>query len=238
VASPQCENGFIRIAKELARALMRTNLSAYQYRLLWALWCKTYGWNKKEDWISNSQLVEMTGLPKGHVSRAKKELLMRNIIVTHPGNKLAFNKDYTQWRELPKGVRGYGVTHSGKSSSHRVIGVTPSGGDKRKEYEQKKTSVGLGCIRCIYDFYCKTMEKDPSQYVFTKKKADKIRARLKDCTVSEIRNAIMACRESLFHMGQNDNRTAHNDLFRNIIRDREKVEWWNERTRILHSRYF
>jgi len=116
---------------------MKTNLSAYQSRVLWAIWRKTYGWHKKADWIANSTLVEMTGISKGHISRTIKELKMRNI-VTNSGNKLAFNKDYQQWRELPYRVRGYPigqkVTPSGKK-------VTPSGGVKRnssKEIIQKK----------------------------------------------------------------------------------------------------
>jgi len=109
---------------------MKTNLSAYQSRVLWAIW------------IANSTLVEMTGISKGHISRTIKELKMRNI-VTNSGNKLAFNKDYQQWRELPYRVRGYPigqkVTPSGKK-------VTPSGGVKRnssKETLQKKLYIVL-----------------------------------------------------------------------------------------------
>ncbi|OGP68414.1 MAG: hypothetical protein A2W27_10995 [Deltaproteobacteria bacterium RBG_16_44_11] len=127
MASPQIENGHIDIAHEIAGALMKTNLSAYQSRILWALWRKTYGWHKTEDWISNSQFVEMTGIAKSHVSRAVKELSLRNM-VTNSGNKIAFNKDYTQWRELPHGVRAYQVvTNSGNSITNSGNTVTPSG---------------------------------------------------------------------------------------------------------------
>ena len=80
---------------------MRTNLNAYQTRILFAIWRQTYGWNKKEDWISNKIFVDMTGLKKSHVSRTIKELKERKII-TSSGNKIAFNKEYTQWRELPR----------------------------------------------------------------------------------------------------------------------------------------
>ncbi len=95
---------------------MHTNLSSYQTRILLAVFRKTYGFMKKEDWISNSQLVELTGLRKQHVSRTLGELINRNI-VTKRGYKIGFNKDYQQWRELPKG----GTSH------HRVPrGATPS----------------------------------------------------------------------------------------------------------------
>ena len=120
MASPQLADGFTRIANEILEALMRTNLPAYQGRVLWAILRETYGFQKKEGWISNSQLVEMTGLRKQHVSRTMKELLHRHI-VTKSGYKVGFNKDYTQWRELPHQVTvtssGYRVTSTGDCSN-------------------------------------------------------------------------------------------------------------------------
>ncbi len=101
--SPQKEDGYTGIANEIVEALCRTNLSPYESRVLWCVFRKTYGWNKKEDWISLPQLVTMTGMHKSHISRSKKKLLDRKII-TQTGNKIAFNKFYTQWRELPKQV--------------------------------------------------------------------------------------------------------------------------------------
>jgi phage replication O-like protein O len=46
MANPQRENGHIDIANEIAEALARTNLSAYQMRVMWAIWRKTWGWQK------------------------------------------------------------------------------------------------------------------------------------------------------------------------------------------------
>jgi len=97
MASPQVEDGYLKIANEIAEALSRLNLSAYQSRFLWALFRLTYGWNKKVDRISNSQIIEMTGMTKGHVSRTKKSLIERQI-VTCIGNKLGFQKDYSKWQ--------------------------------------------------------------------------------------------------------------------------------------------
>jgi phage replication O-like protein O len=127
VADPQVENGFTRIANEIMDALMRTNLSAYQSRILWAIWRKTYGWKKREDWIANIQLVAMTGIRKQHVSRTVKELIERKM-VTKSGYKIGFNKNYTQWRELPKQVT---VTSSGNKVTDSGNGVTSSGEHKR-----------------------------------------------------------------------------------------------------------
>jgi len=134
MASPQLENGYFRIANEIAEVLMRTNLSAYQSRILWAIFRRTYGFNKKEDWLSNSQLVDLTGLWKQHIYRTIKELLGRNL-VTKRGYKIAFNKDYQQWRELPKGVTSHSKSPKGVTPSPKgVTGVTNRGVHKRRQY--------------------------------------------------------------------------------------------------------
>jgi len=74
------------IADELLEAFAMINLSPYESRVLWCILRKTYGYNKKQDWISNSQMIKETGLLKGSVSKAKRKLLGRNI-VTQTGNK-------------------------------------------------------------------------------------------------------------------------------------------------------
>ena len=103
MASPQIENGYTKIANEIIDQLCRIKLSSYQMRVLLFVFRKTYGYNKKEDWISVSQIEEATGIYKAHVSRAKKELLQRKI-VTSNGNKIAFQKDSRLWCELPRMV--------------------------------------------------------------------------------------------------------------------------------------
>jgi phage replication O-like protein O len=110
---------------------MKTNLSAYQSRILWAIFRRTYGFHKKEDWLSNSQLAELTGLWKQHIHRAIKELKDRNI-VTKRGYFLGFNKDYQGWRELPKGVTSHESNRKGLQLEPKgVTKVTKRGPHKR-----------------------------------------------------------------------------------------------------------
>jgi len=115
--TPQLENGYTKIANEILEKLSTINLSSYQTRVLFFIFRKTYGYGKKEDWMSVSQIVEATGIHKAHVSRTKKELIMRKI-VTSNGNKIAFQKDSRLWCELPKQVtvtsRGNKVTSTGQ----------------------------------------------------------------------------------------------------------------------------
>jgi phage replication O-like protein O len=134
IANLETQKGFIKIDNDIAQALMRRNLSKYQSRILWAIFRKTFGFNKDEDWISNSQLVEMTGIHKAHISRTIKELLDRNI-VTKRGNKIGFQKDNQQWRELPKGVTSHHELPRGATPLPKgVTKVTKGGGHKRRQY--------------------------------------------------------------------------------------------------------
>ena len=61
-----------------------------------AIFRKTYGYNKKEDWIAHSQIVEMTGLHKGNVSRELSKLITQHIVIKID-NKLRLNKNYKEW---------------------------------------------------------------------------------------------------------------------------------------------
>lgn len=131
------EETFTQIPNEIIEVLAKTKLSNYEMRYLWILFRKTYGWNKPSDYISPSQFVKETGISKYHIWRTEKRLLWRKI-VTKRGNRLAFNSNYGEWKELPKGATvtktGIKVTNSGKK-------VTKIGGYKRnytKETIQKK----------------------------------------------------------------------------------------------------
>ena len=149
MANPQSENGHTDIANEILEALCKINLSSYQSRILNAIFRKTYGWNKKSDWISNSQLVELTGLKKQHVSRALSELKKRNMIIRE-GRDTSFQKDYDQWKELPRKVtklpKEVTVTNTGNSVTNTGNGVTSTGAHKRnytKETIQKNKYIDI-----------------------------------------------------------------------------------------------
>ena len=103
MANPQAENGHVDIANEIVEILAKTYLSSYESQILWAIFRKTYGWHKKEDWITNTQISKMTGIAESHVSRTIKKLIKKNMIIRN-GKKLAFQKDYDLWEKLPKQV--------------------------------------------------------------------------------------------------------------------------------------
>jgi len=99
MASPQLENGYTKVANEILEALVKINLSPYQSRVLWFIIRKTYGWHKKTDWISLSQIAEGTGIAKPNVCRTIKWLTIKNLIIRPDSRHVGFQKDYTKWTD-------------------------------------------------------------------------------------------------------------------------------------------
>jgi phage replication O-like protein O len=103
--TPQLENGYTRIANEIMDALARFRLPGEQRQCLDFILRKTYGYNKKEDCISNSQFCTATGMDKGNVSRALRGLVDKKMVVKKDNGKIptyCFNKDFRQWVVLSK----------------------------------------------------------------------------------------------------------------------------------------
>lgn len=102
MAKPQLEEGFTPYANEIEEAFAKINLSPYESRVVRAVARKTYGWHKKFDRISFSQLQELTSLKRQHASRTMASLISRNIITRRgEGHKLQYGiqKDYEQWKD-------------------------------------------------------------------------------------------------------------------------------------------
>lgn len=112
MASPQVENGFIKIAIELIEAFARTRLSGREWQVLMALLRKTWGWEKKEDAISLSQFSKMTGISSCHcadiLTSLEEKKVIKKLDITYPKNgtrnirKYKFNKNYNEWCPSPK----------------------------------------------------------------------------------------------------------------------------------------
>lgn len=98
MASPQCEDGFTKIANETVEEFCKLNLSAYEWRVLWVVFRKTYGWHKKRDNISISQIQELTRLDRRNISRSIIKLINKNIIFRNDQD-IEFNKDYDTWNK-------------------------------------------------------------------------------------------------------------------------------------------
>ncbi|HGL5790614.1 TPA: replication protein [Klebsiella variicola] len=94
------DDGFTRIANELLEAVMHAGLSQHQLLVFMAVMRKTYGFNKKSDWVSNEQISMLTGILPHKCSAAKSALVKRGIL-TQTGRVIGINKAVSEWSSLP-----------------------------------------------------------------------------------------------------------------------------------------
>lgn len=107
MASPQLQNGYVRIATEIYDALARYRIPGEARQVLDFIIRKTYGWNKTEDMIALSQFMAGTGLKKPTVCRAINKLIHLNLIIKKDnasGSIYKFNKDFSSWTPLSKKI--------------------------------------------------------------------------------------------------------------------------------------
>jgi len=97
MASPQKENGYTVISNELLEAFYQCKLKEYERILILLIWRKTYGWNKKRDWIAYVQIEKETGIVRRNVSKIINTLKKKNIVIKE-NNLLEVNKDWESWK--------------------------------------------------------------------------------------------------------------------------------------------
>jgi phage replication O-like protein O len=85
MADVQAENGYTKIANDLVSQFCRLNLSGAEWRVVWAIFRRTYGWNKAADVISVSQIMDDTALPERTIRRVLRNLVQKDIL-TAEGN--------------------------------------------------------------------------------------------------------------------------------------------------------
>lgn len=102
MASPQCEDGFVRIANELYDVALRELAPAY-----WKIFCAvirmTYGYNRKEADVSVARIAEMCGMSIRQVKEGLARLVARRVLyVRKNGPKpmtIKIVKDYELWEK-------------------------------------------------------------------------------------------------------------------------------------------
>lgn len=98
--SPQLEDGFIRIANELMEAILGFGFSHREVVVLFSIIRKTYGYGKKTDDISASQLSDLCKIPRQHVTTTLNQLAQRNVITKVPGKFgtiIGIQKSHRKW---------------------------------------------------------------------------------------------------------------------------------------------
>ena len=203
MASPNPKNGHIDIPHELAEELMKINISRYQYRILWLVWRKTYGWHKDSAHISLTKFEKYTDLDRRNIARTIKELERLNIIKVERGqgrNEYSFNLDYEMWN---RGASVNSDTSVGRDTTPvsiktpKIVSVETHIKEKKETIKKKEDPVME-----IFDYYCQKIKK---LRIWDKKRKNMIGDRLKKWKPAELKQAIDGVANSKWHTenGQN-----------------------------------
>jgi len=138
------DEGYTRLANELYEELIGANLTRNQAKVAHAICRKTYGYNKKMDRISDSQLATLTKLPRQKVNKAKNQLIDMGVVVSD-GRMIGPNKDLSQWN-LPE-CNQFGDSDTKtvtKSVTKSVTAVSPKQGHTKDNItKDKKDNINI-----------------------------------------------------------------------------------------------
>lgn len=109
-------NGYTKIANEIQKLKPRLRMSGREWQCLEAVIWLTYGWNKKQDRVTNTVIAELTDLGESHISDTIKSFAERKIIFAHKQGVMkivGINTELSEWI-LDKPKTGKLFPESGK----------------------------------------------------------------------------------------------------------------------------
>lgn len=135
------DDGYTRLANELYEELIGANLTRNQAKVAHAVCRKTYGFNKKMDRIADSQISQLTRLPRQKVNKAKNELIQMGVLVRE-GMLIGPNKNLAEWQIPECHQDGVTVTKTvTKSVTKTVTGLSPKQGHTKDTITKDKKDI-------------------------------------------------------------------------------------------------
>lgn len=134
----ELEDGYTRLANALYDELIGADLTKNQSKVAHAICRKTYGFGKKLDRISDSQLAQLTRLPRQKVNKAKNELIAMKVIIRE-GSQIGPNKNITEWEIEGCHYSGDNVTTLvTKNVTKTVTTLSPKQGHTKETIQKKE----------------------------------------------------------------------------------------------------
>lgn len=150
MANPQLEDGFLRIANEVWDALIAIRIPGRARQILDLIIRKTWGFQKKSDYIALSQFVNATGISKRELSREFVKLRQMNLIsqkADDNGVNYSFNKNYDTWKpsarkltSARKLINISQIADSRQPDSYQTSARKPHSKDTIKDTSSKDTT--------------------------------------------------------------------------------------------------
>ncbi|WP_024873121.1 replication protein [Tolumonas lignilytica] len=95
-----CDDGYTKTANEIQKMKCKIRLSGREHNILEAVIYSTYGWNKKQDRLTNTYLANMCDMDPSDVNKALIELGKRNVITIQKIGVMklvGINKTVSDW---------------------------------------------------------------------------------------------------------------------------------------------
>lgn len=141
----EVEDGYTRLANALYEELIGADLTKNQSKVAHAICRKTYGYGKKMDRISDSQLAQITRLPRQKVNKAKNELIAMKVILRE-GQQIGPNKNIEEWQIEGCHYSGDNVTALvTKSVTNAVTALSPKQGHTKETITKEKEIIKTLC---------------------------------------------------------------------------------------------
>lgn len=124
------EDGYTRIANELLEAILIYPFTARQQKIIFAIIRKTYGFQRKTDKISLTQIATITGIQRKKVPAEIERLVQLNIITRDKSeyiNTLGLNKNYAEWAKIVPNL--VTTQTSPQTGDYRQVSNSPQDGD-------------------------------------------------------------------------------------------------------------
>lgn len=136
MANPQKENGYTAIANEILEALINNQFSGQELRVILLIIRKTYGYHKKMDFVSLSQIAEAIKSSKIRCSQVVRKLELMKILTVNEningiGKSYIFNKDFEKWKGVNENINGISKYKRGVNENIKG-GVNENINHKRK----------------------------------------------------------------------------------------------------------
>ncbi|MDN3390886.1 replication protein [Pseudoalteromonas sp. APC 3691] len=121
------EQGYDRLAQKLTDTLANppVKLSAREYQIVFAVISKTYRWQKKNDWMTNTQISSLTGIDSTNIGKIIKGLIAKKVLF-RDGKNTGINPVVSDWQEI-------------NTSQKQLVESTPKTSQKRLANSSKTT---------------------------------------------------------------------------------------------------
>ncbi len=130
MASPQKENGYVTIANELAERFSLAGMNGSEHRILWVVIRKTYGYNKKQDYISLTQFQKSTGMGRKQVVETIHALVGKRLLLKEK-SIYGLNKDWESWVVGKRLLSGQKTTTLVGKRPPKVVGKSTHTKDRK-----------------------------------------------------------------------------------------------------------